>query len=124
MTVSHLKLAAFWIPLAWTTYMAFTPATGPSMFELSDKLLHCLAFGYLMIALWLAHGPRLGLAVAIAWLAGYGFAIEAIQAVLPYRDFSVLDLLADAVGLVAATTVIVQGPGIWAAATKTLRPAR
>jgi VanZ family protein len=34
-------------------------------------------------------------------LLGYGLAIEIIQYILPYRSFSLLDLAADAFGLLA-----------------------
>lgn len=63
----------------------------------SDKLEHALAFAVLAaLGLRAAQLPPRVLAFG---LLAYGLGIECVQAVLPWRDFSLLDWLADAVGI-------------------------
>jgi len=65
-----------------------------------DKINHVIAFAVLA---WLAHGAYPGAARLMAkWallLLAYGLFIEVVQHHLPYRDFSWLDLVADALGI-------------------------
>ena len=46
----------------------------------------------------LAH-PKTSFWILGAGLAGFGFTIEAVQAYLPYRSFSMWDWLADVLGV-------------------------
>lgn len=63
-----------------------------------DKANHLIAFLELTILTRLAW-PRLPLPVIAAVLTGYGALIEAVQSTLPYREFSLLDLIADMAGI-------------------------
>lgn len=64
----------------------------------NDKVNHLIAF--LELALLARLGwPRLGVMHLVPPLLGYGFAIELIQALLPYREFSLADMVADTVGI-------------------------
>ena len=113
-----LTVVGFWIPFAFATYAAFAPHGVPLPFEVSDIILHALAFTYLTAALWLAHcvGDR-GWKPAL-WMMAYGVAIEAIQAFEPTRSAEIKDLMVDAFGIalgvlayrhVVAKLVIVRG---------------
>ena len=81
------------------TYLAVVPAPLPESINVSDKLLHAMAF---CVLLWLADSswPDSGVNLAkVTLIFGYGAMIEIIQSYLPYRDCSLLDLLADGVGM-------------------------
>ncbi len=82
------------------SYLAFGPsahAVGTS----SDKLDHFLAF---LLLAWLAErsypGPRTE-SVRWVFLLGFALLIEGVQALLPSRDPSLLDLVADISGVLA-----------------------
>lgn len=78
-------------------YLATTSQPYPIPSSASDKVNHLIAFIQLTVAMRLAW-PQLHRArIALAMLA-FGLAIELIQAWLPYREFSLLDLSADALG--------------------------
>ena len=64
----------------------------------SDKLNHLLAFLELTLLARLGW-PRLRSHWLVPGLLAFGLAIEGIQASLPYRDFSLADLAADALGI-------------------------
>lgn len=75
---------------------------------IDDKLQHLLAFAGLAATATLGF-PRLSVwAILLPALLVYGLAIECIQWFLPWREFSLLDLAADAAGAV---------PGVLAAQT-------
>jgi len=69
-----------------------------------DKQLHFLAYAGLTVAAayatatWRRTDRRRVIVVLLAVL-GYGLAIELVQATLPVRQFSPLDLLANAIGV-------------------------
>lgn len=68
--------------------------------DVDDKLQHLLAFAALG-ALARRGFPALPLwQLLVPALLAYGLAIECIQWLLPWREFSLLDLAADAAGLV------------------------
>ena len=83
------------------TYMALTPMPALIQETVNDKLGHALAFLFLAA---LAHagwpeqgfGWRHGL-----WLMAYGIGLECAQYFVPGRFFSVADMLADAIGILA-----------------------
>jgi VanZ family protein len=81
------------------TYLATAPLTLPATLDVSDKLLHGLAF---LVVLWLADyswpDTRLTLS-KLGFVFTYGVLIEVVQYFLPYRDFSLADMLADALGM-------------------------
>jgi len=87
------------------SYLAFAPLEGlpgPS----NDKLNHLLAFGMLS---WLADRSYPGRRLEpYRWtlLLGYGLIIELIQGFLPYRELSLLDLAADAAGILGYSLIL------------------
>ncbi|WP_225314906.1 VanZ family protein [Marinobacter confluentis] len=78
-------------------FLATTSEPYPIPSAPSDKLNHILAFIQLTIVTRLAW-PELSRLWIAPGMMLFGFAIELTQAQLPYRDFSLLDLAADAVG--------------------------
>jgi len=74
------------------------PAVVPDLIGL-DKLEHLLVFAALAgLADFAFPRQRFGLNKALPLLA-YGIAMELVQWTLPYRSFSVLDMVADGSGL-------------------------
>ena len=87
------------LALMVVTWLMLSPAAGQGGIPINDKVAHALVFGLLAL---LTHASwperdfdwRLGLP-----LLTYGLAIEVIQYFVPGRFFSLLDLLADGVGI-------------------------
>lgn len=86
------------------TYLALAPLDQVPVTS-NDKLNHILAFGVLA---WLAETSYPGRSLApYRWAAllGYGLLIEVVQGFLPFRDFSLADLAADAAGILLYTLI-------------------
>jgi len=81
------------------TYLALTPKIYPYVETISDKVRHGLAF-FVLAWLFDISFPKSSFSTAkIGLLLGYGLFLELWQLYLPYREFSILDLLADSLGL-------------------------
>ena len=80
-------------------YLATTNEPYPIPSAPSDKLNHLQAFLQLTIVTRLAW-PELSRIWIALGVMGFGLMIEATQAQLPYRDFSLFDLAADGAGTV------------------------
>ena len=81
------------------TYLATTRQELPLAKEISDKANHVLAF-YVLAFLVDYSFPEKGLGIGkIAALLAYGVLIEIAQSFLPNRTPSLIDLLADGVGI-------------------------
>lgn len=86
--------------LLLVTWGATSELPGPVLVAFNDKLLHLAAFLALALLTDFAfRGSAFGSAKFLP-LLGYGLALETVQHFLPFRDFSVLDLVADGLGLV------------------------
>jgi VanZ family protein len=83
------------------TYLAIVPVAIPIVQETSDKLEHILAFVALAFAVDGAFPGRPFDWTKILPLLAYGFAIEVVQLGLPNRFYDMLDVVADAVGIIA-----------------------
>ncbi|MBI4499555.1 MAG: VanZ family protein [Gemmatimonadetes bacterium] len=81
------------------SYLAFTPLHHPIVERIWDKLNHAAAFGVLAFATDFSFPDRKYGRSKILALLAYGVAIELIQKMLPYRDFELRDVVADAAGL-------------------------
>jgi VanZ family protein len=94
--LSRLVLIAALIVIS---YLALTPKSYPLIETISDKFKHMLAF---LVLGWLCDisFPKSPFSFAkIGFLLGYGLFLELWQHYLPYREFSMLDMLADSLGL-------------------------
>ena len=96
----NLMRAALVIALLVSTYMATAPAGTAVGASVNDKLAHLITFfGLAWLADFSFPRGRFGWSKILPLLA-YGLLIEIIQFFLPYRTFSLLDLIADAAGIV------------------------
>ncbi len=90
--------AALMLSLLAILFLATTPNPYPVPASASDKVNHLLAFVELTLLARLAW-PHLDARWPALALLAYGLGIEAIQAFLPYREFSLADLAADGAGI-------------------------
>lgn len=80
-------------------FLATTRQSIPVAEDINDKANHLLAFGALaLLGDFAFPASKFGLKKFL-WLLGYGVLIEFIQYFLPYREASLLDVMADATGL-------------------------
>lgn len=82
-------------------YVATTRLNIPVVASLNDKVTHILAFYALALLIDFSFPERRFDFSKVIALLGYGFLIECVQYFLPYRTFSLFDLSADLVGLLA-----------------------
>ncbi|MDX1598872.1 MAG: VanZ family protein [Marinobacter sp.] len=90
---------ALFISVIAILYLATTSTPYPMPSSPNDKVNHLIAFTELAILARLGW-PR----ISAIWLVApalvlFGLAIEVIQSQLPYREFSLADLAADAAGV-------------------------
>lgn len=88
------------------TYLAFTSQHYPVIERIWDKVNHVLAFAALAFASDFSFPQRQYDPAKILTLLAYGVAIELIQETLPYRDFELGDVGADAAGLLLYGTML------------------
>lgn len=89
----------FVVTFAAVGILSFMQAPDAGLPQVSDKVHHAFAFYVLALLLDFALPRR-----AFGWgkfsaLMAYGIAIECVQHFLPWREFSLLDMLADAAGM-------------------------
>jgi VanZ family protein len=100
----NLRWRTLWTIMGWTLVVAIiwlsvTPDPPTIHVQNSDKYEHALAYGVLMF--WFCQmysGWKQRAAYGLAWTA-LGIALEYVQRALGYRTFDVLDMAADAVGV-------------------------
>lgn len=90
-------IAAFWLTWCTATVLMLLPADNLPQVNIWDKAEHSGTFFILMVLAWL--GYRRPLQRLAILLIVYGIAIECIQFFIPSRSFSVLDMVADATGV-------------------------
>ena len=90
--------AALFVSIAAILYLATTSNSYPIPAAHNDKINHLIAFLELTLVTRLAW-PRLSVLWYAPALLVFGLILEVVQANLPYRDFSLADLTADAVGI-------------------------
>ena len=89
----------FFIALLTISYLALAPLDDSPITTGWDKLNHLLAFAVLLMLLDWGY-PRLPLwQFKVPALLFYACLIEFIQVFIPYREFSLLDIVADAFGM-------------------------
>jgi VanZ family protein len=85
------------LSIALVSWLSVARLTGSPLFPFVDKVEHALAFLWLAVCAQIAF-PGHTRTMAIALLL-YGMAIELVQWWLPWREFSAIDWLADAIGI-------------------------
>lgn len=103
---------AFWAPLCFVTYMALTPLTHPAIPRTNDKIMHLLAFGYLTGAFAVAYAHWTTWQRTGGIMLAYGVLIEVVQAFIPNRYCSWLDIVADSTGIALALAGLYMIKGI------------
>lgn len=93
---------AFWIPFCGVTYFAWTPADPLENPLPYDKFMHLMAFGYLAVAFAVAYTPWATWPRTTGIMLAYGVLIEVVQAFIPTRSCSWLDIVADGIGILLA----------------------
>jgi VanZ family protein len=104
-----LRLRALWqfallASIAAILFLATTAGPLPVLSAPSDKVNHLLAFLELTLLVRLGW-PQLKPLYFVPLLLGFGMLIEIVQATLPYRDFSLADVTADAAGIAAGMLI-------------------
>lgn len=93
--------------MAVTSWLAFMPSDPqPESIAHLDKLQHGAAFAALTaVAVLASAGPQPARRVGL-YLLGYGLFIEVVQAWLPSRHGDLLDLVADATGILLGLALV------------------
>jgi VanZ family protein len=89
----------FVIAIILISFLAFSNMEESPVAAINDKLMHVTAFVALAFLLDFSWPREAFIAEKYLPLLAYGLFIELVQWGLPYREFSLLDLLADALGL-------------------------
>ena len=98
LAMQRLWQAALFVSIAAILYLATTSNSYPIPAAPNAKINHLIAFLELTLVTRLAW-PRLSVLWYAPALLVFGLILEVVQANLPYRDFSLADLTADAVGI-------------------------
>lgn len=80
--------------------------TSPAVLSVNDKLAHLLTFFVLAFLADYSYPVSTYNWEKITALLCYGIGIECVQYFIPFRDFSLLDILADLIGLLAYPLII------------------
>lgn len=90
----------FWLCFALTSYLSLMPQEFlPSGINIWDKLSHSIAFAALALSAALGWPEKGFVRSVLIPLLLFGILVEIIQYFVPGREFSLLDMLADAVGI-------------------------
>ncbi|WP_143302314.1 VanZ family protein [Candidatus Entotheonella palauensis] len=89
----------FWLPFGFTSYMAWTPVAHPEISQANDKFMHILAFGYLAGAFSIAYAHWTTWPRTAALMLAYAALIEVVQGLIPNRESSLLDFVADGIAI-------------------------
>ncbi|MGE0372498.1 MAG: VanZ family protein, partial [Gammaproteobacteria bacterium] len=101
MGASYIRIfrGLFVLVFAAVAYLSLMQMPETGLQQISDKVHHAFAFYVLALLLDFAQ-PRSEFGLRkFSLLMAYGVAIECVQYFLPWREFSLLDMVADAVGL-------------------------
>ena len=104
-----LLRTGFYLPLVVCTYLALIPEPPQNaVFQVSDIILHTLAFTYLTFALCLMRLAAQPDTATLGWplarnvflvMLGYGVFLELVQGIIPARTAELKDLGVDALGI-------------------------
>jgi len=97
----HIFRVLLSITLVIVTFLATTSLEFTVLQSTYDKLNHLVAFFVLALLLDFSFPKSRFNTVKISSLIAYGFSLEIIQHFLPHRMFSLFDIGADSIGLLA-----------------------
>jgi len=97
----RLFQALFLLLILITTYSSLTPVNYKVFEVIWDKFAHAIGYFFLITTLDLGFRTFRYFPAKITSLFIYGLALEIIQYFIPSRTFSLLDMVANAVGLLA-----------------------
>lgn len=103
--MKHLYQIAFFITLLVIEYLATTTREIEVVAHSWDKLNHLAAFTVLYLLLSAGFG-HLKMLTRVMLLMAFAVQIEIVQHFIPSRDFSLLDIVADAVGIACGWVLI------------------
>ena len=103
--LSKISQIIFLISIVAIEYLATTSLEIKSIENSWDKANHFVAFFTLYVTLTLGY-PKLEVLKKVALLLAFGIQIEIVQYFLPNREFSLLDVVADGVGIVLGIVVV------------------
>jgi len=89
------------------TILSLVPIQGSLAVNIWDKAQHAGAYLYLTLLVWGASTPRRLSGRHAFLLMAYGIGIEGAQACLPWRSFSLLDMMANASGIALGGALII-----------------
>ena len=102
--LNDARLRTLWLTVGWfgvglTIYLSLTPYAPDIGVEQGDKMAHLFAYGTLM--LWFAqlYANRGQRRMVAALLAALGVMLEFVQGQTGWREFSYVDMIADAAGV-------------------------
>lgn len=98
MKISTLFAISFFICLIAIEFLATTSQEIQPIQNSWDKANHFIAFFTLYVTLSFGY-VKLKMQTKVLLLLAFGLQIEIVQAFLPNRDFSLLDIFADGVGI-------------------------
>lgn len=108
MITATLWRVCFWFCFGLTSYLSLMPQEFlPSGINIWDKLSHSIAFAALALSAAFGWPGKDFVRSVLIPLLLIGILIEVMQYFIPGREFSLLDMLADAVGIFIAWS------GVW-----------
>jgi len=96
--MNYLRILPFIVVLAVIVFSGLRPEPVPQVFDQQDKLHHMLGFAALMFSLRLAF-PQWNVFWAIATSLSAGMLVEVGQSLLPNRQASFGDMVANSLGV-------------------------
>lgn len=94
-------MTAFWLVWCAATAVMLLPAQNLPQVNIWDKAEHAGTFFALMALAWLSYRYKYSAQRLALLLIAYGIVIECIQFFIPSRSFSVLDIVANTVGVIS-----------------------
>ena len=112
MTPRLKRFTFYWLPVIVYCLLIYIQSDFPSIehipsFEFSDKVLHFFAYAVLGVLFYRAYrtlrikgDPRMLILISIVSATLYGISDEIHQYFVPFRDASIYDAIADALGAI------------------------
>ena len=97
--MARLARLAFAVGVLINTYLSVMPPDGMPKVQIWDKASHATAYALLACAAVIGFRKRLRVVAICVGVFAVGLVLEGIQGLLPYRDASVADVMANALGV-------------------------